>query len=38
VAPEISINVPPEERELPDFSTPWRWDFDAFVVAFTISQ
>jgi len=26
-------DLPPEERQLPDFSTPWPWDFDSFVVA-----
>jgi hypothetical protein len=28
--------VPPEERVLPDFSMPWPWDFDAFVVALSV--
>jgi hypothetical protein len=35
---DLLIDVPPEERELPDFSTPWPWDFDSFVVALTIIQ
>src|SRR5215212_1257152 len=30
---DLVIDVPPEERVLPDFSTPWPWDFDSFVVA-----
>jgi hypothetical protein len=30
--------VPPEERELPDFSTPRPWDFDSFVVAHSVMQ
>jgi hypothetical protein len=31
-------DVPPEERTLPDFSTPWPWDIDSFVVALSIAQ
>ena len=33
---DLLIDVPPEERVLPDFSTPWLWDFDAFVVALSV--
>ena len=29
-------DLPPEERQLPDFSTPWPWDFDSFVVALSV--
>ncbi len=29
-------DVPPEERVLPDYSTPWPWEFDSFVVALFI--
>src|SRR5918994_421073 len=33
---DLLIDVPPEERVLPDYSTPWPWDFDSFVVALSI--
>jgi hypothetical protein len=32
------IDVPPEERVLPDNSTPWPWEFDSFVFALSIVQ
>jgi hypothetical protein len=31
-------DVPPEERDLPDYSTPWPWDFDPLVVALSVVQ
>jgi hypothetical protein len=33
---DLLIDVPPEERVLPDFSTPWPWDFDSFVVTLSV--
>jgi hypothetical protein len=33
---DLLIDVPPAERVLPDFRTPWPWAFDAFVVALSI--
>ena len=33
---DLLVDVPPEERVLPDYSTPWPWDFDAFVVALSV--
>ena len=33
---DLLVDVPPEERVLPDFSTPWPWDFDPFVVALSV--
>ena len=35
---DLLVDVPPEERVLPDFSTPWPWDVDSFVVALSIVQ
>jgi hypothetical protein len=35
---DLLIDLPPEERVLPDFSTPWPWDFDSFVVALSVVQ
>src|ERR671916_592911 len=35
---DLLVDVPPEERVLPDFSTPWPWDFDPLVVALTTVQ
>jgi hypothetical protein len=35
---ELLIDVPPDERILPDFSTPWPWEFDSFVVALSVVQ
>jgi hypothetical protein len=35
---DLLIDVPPEERELPDFSAPWPWEFDSFVVALSVVQ
>jgi hypothetical protein len=35
---DLLIDVPPEDRVLPDYSTPWPWDFDSFVVALSIVQ
>jgi len=33
---DLLIDVPPQDRVLPDFSTPWPWDFDSFVVALSV--
>ena len=33
---DLLVDVPPAERVLPDFSTPWPWDFDSFIVALSI--
>ncbi len=33
---DLLVDVPPEERVLPDYSTPWPWDFDSFIVALSI--
>jgi hypothetical protein len=33
---DLVVDVPPEERVLPDYSTPWPWDFDSFVVALSV--
>jgi hypothetical protein len=33
---DLLADVPPAERVLPDFSTPWPWDFDSFVVAHSV--
>jgi hypothetical protein len=33
---DLLVDVPPAERVLPDYSTPWPWDFDSFVVALSI--
>ena len=30
---ELNIGLPPEECQLPDFSTPWPWYFDFVTVA-----
>jgi hypothetical protein len=30
--------VPPGDRVLPDFSTPWPWEFDSLVVAHDVVQ
>src|SRR5688572_17037735 len=30
---EILVDVPPNERALPDFRTPWPWQFDSVAVA-----
>ena len=35
---DLIVDVPPEERVLPDFSTPWPWDFDSMVVALSLVQ
>jgi hypothetical protein len=35
---DLLIDVPPEERVMPDYSTPWPWDFASFVVALSIVQ
>jgi hypothetical protein len=31
-------DVPPEERIVPEFRTPWPWDFDSFAVALSVMQ
>jgi hypothetical protein len=33
---DLLIDVPPDVRVLPDFSTPWPWDVDSFVVALSV--
>ena len=33
---DLNIDVPPEQRLLSDFSTPWPWEFDALALAVTI--
>jgi hypothetical protein len=33
---DLLVDVPPEERVLPDFGTPWPWDFDSFIVALSV--
>jgi hypothetical protein len=38
VLQHVRSDVLPEEQILPDFSTPWPWDFDSFVVALSIIQ
>src|SRR6188472_4535092 len=35
---ELLTGVPPEERELPDFSTPWPWEFDDLAIALHVVQ
>ena len=35
---DLLVDVPPRERVLPDFSTPWPWDFDSFIVALSVIQ
>ncbi len=35
---DLLVDVPPEERVLPDYSTPWPWDVDPFVVALSVVQ
>jgi hypothetical protein len=35
---DLLSDVPPEERVLPDYSTPWPWDFDPLVVALKVVQ
>jgi hypothetical protein len=35
---DLLIDVPPEERMLPDYSTPWPWEFDSLVVAISLVQ
>ena len=35
---DLLIDVPPEERVLPDYSTPWPWEFDSLVVARSLVQ
>ena len=35
---DLIIDVPPEERVLPDYSTPWPWSFDSLAVALSLVQ
>jgi hypothetical protein len=30
---DLNVDLTPEERALPDFSTPWPWDFDTVSLA-----
>jgi hypothetical protein len=33
---DLLIDVPLEDRVLPDYSTSWPWDFDSFVAALSV--
>ncbi len=33
---DLLIDVPPQDRDLPDFRSRWLWEFDAFVVALLV--
>jgi len=33
---DLLVDMPPADRVLPDFSTPWPWDFDSIAVARSI--
>jgi hypothetical protein len=33
---DLNVDVPHAQRLLPDFSTPWPWEFDSVVVAVTV--
>ena len=33
---DFLLDVPPEDRVLPDYSTPWPWDVDPLVVALSV--
>ena len=33
---DLLVDVPPQDRVLPDYSTPWPWEFDLFVVALSV--
>ena len=33
---DLVVDVPPADRVLPDYSTPWPWDVDSFVVAHSV--
>ena len=35
---DLLVDVPPEEPLLPDFSTPWPWEFDSMAIAHDIVQ
>ena len=35
---DFLVDVPPQERVLPDFSTPWPWDFAPLVMALSVVQ
>ena len=35
---DLLVDVPPGERVLPDFSTPWPWEFDSFIVALSVMK
>lgn len=35
---DLLAGVPPEERQLPDFSTPWPWQFDDLAIAHFVVQ
>ena len=30
--------MPPDERVLPDFSTPWPWACDSFIVVYAVAK
>src|SRR3954471_21122052 len=33
---DLIVTVPPDERVLPDFSTPWPWACDSFIVVYAV--
>jgi hypothetical protein len=35
---DLLVDVSPEERVLPDYRTPWPWEFDPLVVALKVVQ
>src|SRR3954454_20669963 len=35
---DLLADVPPEERQLPNFSTPWPWMFDGLGIAHFVVQ
>jgi hypothetical protein len=35
---ELLVDVPPEARAMPDFSTPWPWEIDAVGIAHFVVQ
>ena len=35
---DLLVNVPPDERVLPDFSTPWPWACDSFIVVYSVAK
>lgn len=35
---DLLVTVPPDERVLPDFSTPWPWACDSFIVVYSVAK